>query len=149
MSGLTTKLHVSCKFKNRQQLPRLYQKGVLGLTFQKIMVSQILDQFEGDKVCGPDQSDKLHINKRTVGLVKTISSQNISAEVKFVVMQRAVAICPKVTKGCERKGIPTLLDSGSQVTLICQSYFEHEILPHIRPSGGKKAEALQLTAANN
>ena len=45
-----------------------------------------------------------------------------------------------------------LLESGSQVTLICQSYFEQEILPHIRPSRREKAEAhqlFQLTAANN
>ena len=41
---------------------------------------------------------------------------------------------------------------GSQVTLICQSFFEQEILPHIRPSDGEKAKAhqlFQLTAANN
>ena len=51
-----------------------------------------------------------------------------------------------------RKRIPSLLDSGSQATLICQSYFEWEILPYIIPSSGEKAEAhqlFQLTAANN
>ena len=45
-----------------------------------------------------------------------------------------------------------MLDSGSQVTLISQSFFEQEILPHIKPSDGEKAEAhqlFQLTAANN
>ena len=68
------------------------------------------------------------------------------------VMQRAMATCPKVNIGCGRKRIPSLLDSGSQVTLICQSFFEQEILPHIKPSDGEKAEAhqlFQLTAANN
>ena len=53
--------------------------------------------------------------------------------------------------GCRRKRIPSLLDSGSQVTLIHQSYFEWKILPHIRPPGGEKAEThqlFQLTAAN-
>ena len=48
--------------------------------------------------------------------------------------------------------IPSLLDSGSQVTLICQSFFQQEILPHIKPSDGEKAKAhqlFQLTAANN
>ena len=29
------------------------------------MTPQILDQFEGDKVCGPDQSDKLNMNKKS------------------------------------------------------------------------------------
>ena len=66
-------------------------------------------------------------------------------------MQRAVETCPKVNMGCGRKRILLLLDSGNQVTVICQSYFEWEILPHIRPSGGEKAEAhqLQLTAAKH
>ena len=48
--------------------------------------------------------------------------------------------------------IPSLLDSGSQFTLICQCFFEQQILPHIKPSDGEKAKAhqlLQLTAANN
>ena len=67
-------------------------------------------------------------------------------------MQRAVATCPKVYMGCGRKRIPSLPDSGSQVTLICKSYFKWEILPHVRPSGGGKVEAhqlFQLTAANH
>ena len=41
---------------------------------------------------------------------------------------------------------------GSRVTLICQSYFERKILPHIVPSCVEKADVnqlLQLTAANN
>ena len=67
-------------------------------------------------------------------------------------MQRAVATCPRVNMGCGRKRIPSLLDSGSQVTLIHQSFFKQEILPHIQTSDGEKAEAhqlFQLTAANN
>ena len=87
-----------------------------------------------------------------MGLIEAISSQQVSAQMKIKVMQRAVATYPKVNMGCRRKRIPSLLDSGSQVTLICQSYFEWETLPHIRPSGGEKAEAhhlFQLTAANH
>ena len=48
--------------------------------------------------------------------------------------------------------IPSLLDSGSQVTFIHQSFFEQEILPHIEPSDGEEAKAhqlFQLTATNN
>ena len=85
-------------------------------------------------------------------LYQSITTQNVSTEVKFDVMQRAMASCLKLNMGCERKSIPPLLDSGSQVTLICQSYSEREILPHIVPLSGEKAEAhqlLQLTAANN
>ena len=67
-------------------------------------------------------------------------------------MQRAVTTCPKVNMGCGWKRIPSLLDSGSQVTLMCQSYFKWEILPHIIPSSREKAEThqlFQLTPANN
>ena len=67
-------------------------------------------------------------------------------------MQRAVATFPKVNMGCGRKRIPSLLYCGSQLTLICQSFLEQEILPHIRPSDGGKTEVhqlFQLTAANN
>ena len=63
-----------------------------------------------------------------------------------------MATCPRINMGCGRKVIPSLLDSGSQVTLIHQSFFEQEILPHIEPTNGEKAKAhqlFQLTAANN
>ena len=116
------------------------------------MAPQTLDQSEGDKVCCHDWNDKLNKDKGILGLIEKISSQQVSAHIKIEVMQRAVATCPKVNMGCGRKRIPSLLDTGSQVTLICQSLFEQEILPHIRPSDGEKAEAhqlFQLTAANN
>ena len=84
--------------------------------------------------------------------MEKISSQQVSAQVKIEVMQRVVATCPRVNMGCWRQMIQSQLDSGSQVTLICQSFFEQEILPHIEPSNGEKAKAhqlFQLTAANN
>ena len=116
------------------------------------MAPQTLDQSEGDKVSGPDPNDKINKDKGIVGLIEKISSQQVSAQIKIEVIQRVVATCPKVNMGCGRKRIPSLLDSGSQVTLIYQSFLEQEILPHIRPSDGEKAEAhqlFQLTAANN
>ena len=113
------------------------------------MASQTLDWSEGDKVCGPDQSAKFNHEKGIVGLMEKISIQQVSAQIKIKVMQRAVATCPKVNMGCGRKRIPALLDSGGQVTLIHQSFFEQEILPHIKPSDEENAEAHQLTAANN
>ena len=63
-----------------------------------------------------------------------------------------MATCPKINMGCGRKVIPSLLDSGSQATLIYHSFFEQEILPNIKPSDGEKAKVhqlFQLTAANN
>ena len=115
------------------------------------MAPQTLDQSDGEKVCGPDRNDNLMKREGIVGLLK-ISSQQVSAQVKIEVMQRAMATCPKIKMGSGRKKIPSLLDSGSQVTLIHQSFFEQEILPHIKPSDGEKAKAhqlFQLTAANN
>ena len=109
------------------------------------MAPQTLDQSEGDKVCGPDRTCNTKNNdKGIVGLLQKISSQQVSAQVKIEVMQRAMATCPKINMGCGRKVIPSLLDSGSQVTLIRQSFFEQEILPHIKPSDGEKANAHQL-----
>ena len=116
------------------------------------MAPQTLDQSDGEKVCGPDQIDNLIKKKGIVGLIEKMSSQQVSAQVKIEVMQTAMATCPRISMGCGRKMIPSLLDSGSQVTLICQSFFEQEILPHIKPSDGEKAKAhqlFQLTAANN
>ena len=102
------------------------------------MAPQTLDQSDGEKVCGPDWNDYLMKREGILGLLKKISSQQVSTQVKIEVMQRAMATCPKINMGCGRTNIPSLLDSGSQVTLICQSFFEQEILPHIKPSDGEK-----------
>ena len=105
------------------------------------MAPQTLDQSEGDKVCYPDWNDKLDYGKGIVGLMEKISSQQVCAQIKIEVMLRAVAKCPKVNIGFERKRIPSLLDSVSQVTLICQSFLEQEILP-----GGKSRSTSAVSA---
>ena len=82
----------------------------------------------------------------------SITSQTVSAQVVFDMMQKAVATYPKVNMGYGRKRIPSLLDSDNQVALIYQRYFELEILAYIIPSSGEKAEAhqlFQLAAINN
>ena len=76
------------------------------------MAPQTLDQSDGEKVCGPDQNDDSIKKKGMVGLMEKISSQQVSAQVKIEVMQRAVATCPKINMGCGRKKIPSLLASG-------------------------------------
>ena len=43
------------------------------------MAPQTLDQSEGDKVCGPDWTDKMNHEKGIVGLMEKISSQQVSA----------------------------------------------------------------------
>ena len=74
---------------------------------QKI-APQILNQSEGEKVCGPDWNDQ-STSGRIVELIEAISSQNISVEVKFEVMHRAVSTGPKVNMSCGRKRIPHCL----------------------------------------
>ena len=76
--------------------------------------------------------------------MEKISSQQVSAQVKIEVMQRAMTTCPRINMGCGRKRIPSLLDSGSQVTVICQSFFKQEILPHIEPTDEEKVKEHQL-----
>ena len=102
-----------------------------------IMAPQTLDQSEGEKVCGPDQKDQSQTDKGIVGLMNKISSQQVSAQIKIEVMQRAMATCPKVNMGCGRKKIPSLLDSGSQVTLISQSFLSRRSCPILYHLMGK------------
>ena len=48
--------------------------------------------------------------------------------------------------------ISSLLDCGSEVTLLWQSYFDHHILPKIKLATGEKADAdnlFKLTVAND
>ena len=63
-----------------------------------------------------------------------------------------MATSPKLNIDYGGKRIPSLLDSGSLVILIYQSYFEREIFHPIIPSCGEEAEVhqlFQLTATNN
>ena len=49
-------------------------------------------------------------------------------------MQQAVALCPEVVMSIKNKPTRSLLDSGSQVTLINESYFKEHIEHHLVPS---------------
>ena len=67
-------------------------------------------------------------------------------------MQRAVARSPKVCISAHGIQIPSLLDSGSDVMLLRQAYFEKHLLPKIQEATGEKAKAHQLfhlTVTNN
>ena len=103
------------------------------------MAPQTLDQSDGEKVCGPDWIDKpINKNKGIVDLIEKISSQQVSAQVKIEVMQRAMATCPKINMGCGRKVIPSLLDSGSQVTLYARAFWSRRSCPTLNQQMGKK-----------
>ena len=59
-------------------------------------------------------------------------------------MKRAVAKCPKVNITIMGENIPSLLDSGSMVSLMWQTYFNRYFRPWLGPSEGFIAEAHTL-----
>ena len=67
-------------------------------------------------------------------------------------MQHAVAKCPKVSISAYGIQIPSLLDPGSEVMLLRQSYFDQHLLPKIKLVMNEKADAhnlFNLTVAND
>ena len=77
-------------------------------------------------------------------MFRTLASNFVSLETKQRVMQRAVSTCPFVTLDMQGKGVPSLMDSGSMVTLIQEGYFEKNILPLLKSSPGELSEAHSL-----
>ena len=110
------------------------------------MAPQTLNQSDGEKVCGPDQNDNTSNGKGMVGLMDKISSQQVSAHIKIQVMQRAMTTWPKINMGCGRKKIPSLLDSGSQDTLICQNFLSRRSCPILNHLMGKSKSTSAVSA---
>ena len=84
-----------------------------------------MDQPKGESESGP------HPNNEEESLICQLRNASISAETKMEIMQCAVAKCPKVCISAHRIQIPSLLDSGSEVTLLWQFHFDQDILPNI------------------
>ena len=85
-------------------------------------------------------------------LIWSIHNTSILAMKKLEIMQCAVAKSPKVCISAHGIQIPSLLDLGSEVMLLRQSYFEKHLLPKIQVVTSEKAEAHQLfhlTIAND
>ena len=85
-------------------------------------------------------------------MIRTLSSNAMSSEMKQKVMQRAVSQCPAIPMDLLGQKVPSLLDSGSMVTLICEGYFTKNILPLLNKSSGELTEAhsmFWLSATNN
>ena len=71
---------------------------------------------------------------------------------KSVSRQRAVSQCPYVPIDLLGQKVPSLLDSGSMVTLICEGYFIKNILPLLQSQVGELTEAhslFRLSTTNN
>ena len=77
-------------------------------------------------------------------MIQSICNASISATTQLEIMQHAVAKSPKVSISAHGIQIPSLLDLGSEVMLLRQSYFEQHLLPKIQLATSEKAEAHQL-----
>ena len=85
-------------------------------------------------------------------MLQTLSSNAVSFETKQRVLKRAVSKCPSVLIEFLGLKVPSLLDSGSMVMLVCKGYFTKNILPLLQSlaSDLTKAHSLfRLSAANN
>ena len=104
-----------------------------------------MDQPKGESESGPH-----HTNEKS--LIIQLQNASILAETKMEIMQHAVAKCPKVCISAHGIQIPSVFDSGSEVTLLWQSYFDQHILPKIKLATGEKVNAhclFKLTVAND
>ena len=99
-----------------------------------------------EKLRPPLVTDQLkgEIDGEEKDLILQLKNASILAETKIEIMQCAVAKCPKVCISAHGIQIPSLLDSGSKVTLLQQSCFDQHILPKIKLATGEKADAHNL-----
>ena len=74
----------------------------------------------------------------------SIHNAAMLATTNLEIMQHAVAKSPKVSISAHGIQIPSLLDSGSEVMLLRQSYFEQHLLHKIQVATSEKAKAHQL-----
>ena len=105
-----------------------------------------MDQSRGTANSGPKSVTDLS------NALQSISSQGISTQTKIDIMQQAVTKCPKVSISSKGVQISSLLDSGSEVSLIHQSYFKEHLMPKIETPMGEKADAhilFNCTEAND
>ena len=103
------------------------------------------NQGKGGTNSGPKVTDPME------NVLRSISSHGILPQNKIEIMQQAVAKCPKISISSMGVQIPSLLDSGSKVSLIHYSHFKEHLLPKIETHTGEKSDAhilFNLTAAN-
>ena len=77
-----------------------------------------MDQGKGAVKSGPNDIPKFDSELRS------LSSQGILAQTKISIMQQVVAKWPKVSISSEVVQIPSLLNFGSEASLICHTYFK-------------------------
>ena len=85
-------------------------------------------------------------------VLRSISSQGSLAQDKIEIMQQAVAKCPKASISSMGVQIQSLLDSGSEVSLIGYLHLKEHLLPKIEDPTSEKSDAhilFNLTVAND
>ena len=56
-------------------------------------------------------------------------------------MKQAVAKCSSIKRKIRGESVPSLLDSGSMVSLMWQDHFNRYFRPHLGPAEGSVADA--------
>ena len=74
--------------------------------------------------------------------LSTLASNAVSIGTKQRVMQGAVSTCLSVNLSVQGKEVPSLMDSGSMVTLIWEGYFKKNILPILKSLLGNSVSSL-------
>ena len=82
-----------------------------------------------------------HLATQYNELLSTLASNAVSIKTKQRVIQCMISICPSVALNVQGKGVLSLMDSGSMVTLIWEGYFEKNILPILKSSPGELSYA--------
>ena len=65
-------------------------------------------------------------------------------QTKFKIMKWAVAMCPSIKLKIMGESVPSLLDSGSMVSLMQQDHFNQYFRPQLGPAEGSVADAHHL-----
>ena len=66
----------------------------------------------------------------------TVTCKTLTESERFTIMEQAVAPCPEITMIIKGQKVRALLDMGSQVTLMNESYFLQNI-QQLLPTGDK------------
>ena len=77
-------------------------------------------------------------------MLRTLTNNAVSFETMQHVLNRAVSQCPSTPMEILGQKVPSLLDSGSMVTLICEGYFKKYMLPLLNKTTGDLTEAHSL-----
>ena len=67
-------------------------------------------------------------------LRKELSYKQLSDDSKLDIINQAVALCPEIIMSLKGKSVKCLLDSGSMVTLVNESYFKEHLERRLLPS---------------